>query len=569
MTPPPEPYEFGPFRLDTVRRVLWRGEEIVPLPPRALDLLVALVASAGEVVTKDELMERVWPGTFVEEANLSVNVSQLRRALGPGPAGRPYIETLSRRGYRFVPPAASAAPDVPTLAVLPFAPFASNPEDEALGAGLADAVITRLASTGRVAVRPTSAVLRFSSPDRDPREAARALRVGAVVDGRLQRAGDLVRVSVQLLTDGGVTPAWAATFDEPLTTLFAVQDRIASPLAAALALRLAPAERERLTRRYTADAEAYASYLRGRAHWSRFTGASIGRALALFAEAAARDPAYALPHAGLADLALVLGFSGLVPPHDAWARARAEATRALELDPELADAHVSLAYVALFAEWDWPSAEAGLRRALDLDPRSAAVRQWRGLFLALRGRLDRAAGEMAEARALDPVSVIGRLVSALVANLAGDHGREIEECQAAVEIDPAQFVAQWALGLAWEHQGKMREAVVAHERARELSEDSPLMQAVVARTLAAAGRRREARALLARLPSGGAGAYQRATLLVALGEHERALEALREAADARDPWMVLLKVDPQLRPLRRRKAFAELLVRVFPSTMVG
>jgi len=183
--------EFGPFRLDAAKRVLWRGGRIVALPPKALDLLVALAEQRGDVVTKDELMKRVWPDTFVEEANLSVNVSSLRKALGERPGGGPYIETVSRRGYRFA--ALEAPPDraLPTLAVLPLTALGRSEDDAYLGAGLADAVITRLSGTGHVVVRPTSAVLKYAN--RDPREAGRELQVDAVLEGRIQRRGSTIR----------------------------------------------------------------------------------------------------------------------------------------------------------------------------------------------------------------------------------------------------------------------------------------------------------------------------------------------------------------------------------------
>jgi len=191
--------EFGPFRLDAAKRVLWRNGRIVALPPKALDLLVALVEQGGDVVTKEELMRRVWPETFVEEANLSVNVSALRKALGDQAGGGPYIETVSRRGYRFagLEPKAPARPALPTLAVLPFIPLSHGKDDAYLGAGLADALITRLGGTGHVVVLPTSAVLRYA--ERDPREAGRELQVDAVLEGKVQRRGARLRVTVQLL----------------------------------------------------------------------------------------------------------------------------------------------------------------------------------------------------------------------------------------------------------------------------------------------------------------------------------------------------------------------------------
>jgi TolB-like protein len=339
-------FEFGPFRLDAAKRVLWRAGRIVPLPPKTLDVLVALVEQEGDVVTKDELMRRVWPDTFVEEANLSVNVSALRKALGQRPGGGPYIETVSRRGYRFTALDGRGGADLPTLAVLPFIALRGGKDDLYLGAGLADALITRLGGTGRVVVRPMSAVLKHA--ERDPREAGLDLRVDAVLEGKIQRRGPRIRVTVQLVPISGATRSWAETFDEDVTNVFAVQDRIAEQVAGALDLRLGAPERERLTRRHTEDALAYQSYVKGRYFWARFTGEWLEKAIGFFREAVEKDPGFSLPHAGLADAYLILGFSGLVSPKEAWPLAGAEARRALAIDETLADAHVSLAYVHLF-----------------------------------------------------------------------------------------------------------------------------------------------------------------------------------------------------------------------------
>ena len=562
--------EFGPFRLDAAKRVLWRGGEVVPLPPKALDLLIALAEQRGDVVTKDELMKRVWPDTFVEEANLSVNVSALRKALGDRADERPYIETVSRRGYRF---AALDAParSLPTLAVLPFIALRRGKDDGYLGAGLADALITRLGGTGRLVVRPTSAVLKYAN--RDPLEAGRELRVDAVLEGKIQRQGARLRVTVQLVPVEGPAPVWAETFDEKVTDIFTVQDRIAEQVAAALHLRLGAAERERLTRRHTQDAFAYQSYLKGRYFWSRFTGEWLETAFAYFREAVEKDPEFCLPHAGLADAYLILGFSGLVSPKEAWPLAGEEARRALALDETVAEAHVSLGYVHLFQDWAWARARKELERAVALNPSSSSARQWHGLFLDMQGRLDEAASAIARARELDPLSLVGTVLTAFQLYLAGEHAREMEECRKAVELDPGHFLGRWSLGLALQHQGRHREAVAEHRKALKLSGGSALMKPVLARSLALAGQRAEARKLLKELErlsrETRAGSYPNATVHLALGDAEKALACLEAATEERDPWLVWLKVDPMLEALRGHRRFDSLVRRVFGAATMG
>jgi DNA-binding winged helix-turn-helix (wHTH) protein/Flp pilus assembly protein TadD len=559
--------EFGPFRLDAAKRVLWRDGRLVRLPPKALELLVALVEQEGDVVTKDELLKRVWPDAFVEEANLSVNVAALRKALGEQPGGGPYIETVSRRGYRFAAAARSAAQELPALAVLPFIGLGGGRDEAYLGAGLADALITRLGGTGRVAVRPTSAVLPHAG--RDPREAGRDLQVDAVLEGKIQRRGSRLRVTVQLLPLSGAAPAWAETFDEELESVFAVQDRIAEQVARALDLKLGAVERARLLRRHTEDVEAYQAYLKGRYFWSRFTGEWLERALAFFREAVEKDPDFTLPHAGLADAYLVLGFSGLVPPREAWPLAGEEARRALSLDDTVAEAHVSLGWVRLFEHWDWEGAGVELRRAIALSPSSAAARQWYALYLDMLGHFEEAVGETARAQRLDPLSLVTAALVAFQSYLRRDHQRGLEECRRAVELDPNHFLGRWSLGLGFQQLGRHPEAVREHRKAFDLSGGSPLMRAVLARSLALAGRKAEARRHLEGLErasaEGRAGSYVRATVLLALGEKDAALACLEAAMEERDPWLVLLKVDPMLDPVRRERRFQALLRRVLAA----
>ncbi|HET7747492.1 MAG TPA: winged helix-turn-helix domain-containing protein, partial [Vicinamibacteria bacterium] len=210
-------FEFGAFRFDAGARVLWRGRDIVGVAPKALDLLAVLLERAGDVVTKDELLRRAWPDAVVEEANLSVNVSLLRKALGDAPGGAPWIETIPRRGYRFAGPVRAASATPRAVAVLPFRALRAGDGDEALGLAMADAVITRLARTGEITVRPTSAVQRYATGEADPRAAGRALGVDVVLDSRLQREGSRLRVTAQLLSVASDAPLWAESFDEEMS----------------------------------------------------------------------------------------------------------------------------------------------------------------------------------------------------------------------------------------------------------------------------------------------------------------------------------------------------------------
>jgi DNA-binding winged helix-turn-helix (wHTH) protein/tetratricopeptide (TPR) repeat protein len=560
-------FSFGPFSLDVRKRVLWREGELVALAPKALDLLVALVAQAGDVVPKEDLLAQVWPDVVVEEANLSVNVSALRKVLGDQADGRPWIQTVPRRGYRFAGTRRAEAPaaDLPALAVLPFRVLGATGEDEYLGVGMADALITRLSRTGRVVVRPTRAVLRFAQMAVDPHEVGRELKVDAVLDGTVQRQGDRLRVTVQLIPlASGFTP-WAERFDAAFTEVFALQDAAAEQVARALALELGVAERGKLTRRHTNDLAAYQAYVKGRYFWGRLTGAALERAFTGFSEAVALDSAYALPHAGLADIFLILGFASVTPPAEAWRMARQAAEAALERDESLAEAHVSLAYVSLFQDWDWDAAEAGLERGVSLDPHSAGAHQWRALYLDMRGRFDEALRAVQRAQELDPVSVVGSALLGFQHYLVRDQAREHAQAQRTLELDPHHFVGHWSMGLAHQSAGRFQEAVAAHREAVRLGEGAGFLKAVLARSLALAGAPDEAREQLEGLEGGYVSSFQRATVHLALGETERALDRLEAASEERDPWLVWLMVDPMLDPVRGHPRFTRLERRVRPD----
>ena len=542
---------------------MWRGKTLLEIPPKAVDLLGVLAGEAGEVVPKEDLLRRVWPDTFVGEANLSVNVSILRKALGDQPDGRPWIQTVARRGYRFLGVVRSQPVAPRSLAVLPFRPLGGDEADLALGLGMADALITRLAATGRVAVRPTGTVRRFVQADVDPVAAGRQLEVDAVLDGRLQRSGSRLRLTLQLVPTSGAAPLWADRFDEELTHLFAVEDKVAERVASALVAELSTEERRRLGRRHTESIEAYQAYCRGRFFWGRLARPWVEKAMQCFHEATALDPGYALPHAGLADAFLAAGFALALPPREAWTLAEVSSRRALALDDGIPEPHVSAGFLRLFQGWDWAGAERELRRAVDLAPESTAPHQWLGLLLDLTRRPEEAAGVLRRAEALDPLSMVVSALVGLHHAFGGDHEAELAQARRTLELDPHQFLGHWAAGGALQNLGRQEEAVDEHRRALALAEGSVFLQPVLARSLALAGHPDEAREIVAGL--GDASHYQQATVHLALGETARALDHLGLAADERDPWVVILGVDPMLRPLRGQPAFEGLLRRVMPQ----
>lgn len=573
--------DFGPFRIDLGNRLLLRGEEPVPLTPKAFDTLLALVERRGRVVAKAELLDAVWPDTFVEEATLTQNVYTLRKALaGGGDDGQRYIVTLPRRGYRFVAkvrehradlgtgpsPGRTAGGGIASLAVLPFRCLGTSEEDRFLGMGMADALITRLTGLGGLTVRPTSTVARYAGAAGAPARARRELGVDAVVEGSLQTAGGRMRATVQLLGPDDQAPRWADAVDAEAGELFALQDALSGRVARVLRGELSSSEESRLASRHTASREAWEAYVKGRYFWNKRTAEGLGRAVQYFHEAIDRDPAFAMAHAGLADTWVLQPLYGGVPADEAFPAARGAAETALGLDAELAEAHTALAYTRFVYDWGWSAAEAGLRRAMDLNPGYPTAHHWVSFLLAALGRHGEAMAHAARAHELDPLSLPITTDRGLVHYFARHHQEAVEHFTSALELDPAFAYARFGLALTYGELGRHEEAVEEARRALELSGGSTAMLAVLGHALAAAGRGAEAREVLAQLDARAGGEYVQdsryALVHAGLGESEAALEHLARACEQRSRFVVFLAVWPVYDRLRAHPRFAELLARV-------
>jgi DNA-binding winged helix-turn-helix (wHTH) protein/TolB-like protein/Flp pilus assembly protein TadD len=603
-------YAFGPFLLDARERRLLRGGVVVPLTLKAFDLLHVLVANHGHLLEKEELLRQVWPDAIVEENNLTVTISALRKALGEGPTDRQYIETVPRRGYRFVAdfnsstpskqPAESApaprtravaigatilsalalaatlawlwtrsrpvtAVPVRSMAVLPFRSLTND--GEYLGLGMADALITRLGSTKQLLVRSTGAVQKYTVPGVDPVAVGRDLQVDSVLEGSIQTAGDRLRTTVRLLRVSDGSTLWAGTFDERLTDIFSVQDSISQRVARALALELTEAQRSLLIRREAGDSEAYQLYLRGRFFWNKRSREGFERGAAHFRQAVEKDPGYALAYSGLADSYLGLTYYHYAPPHTAMPLARAAALKALEIDGSLAEGHASLAHVKTNYEWDWAEAERLYGRAIALKPEYATGHQWLAVhYLTPKGRLEEAIAEARRARQLDPLSAVFNTFVGASLYFARRHDEAIEECRKTVELHPDFGVAHWYLGRAYLQKGRFPEAVAELQRAVDLSGGSPLMKGTLGVGYAAAGDRAAAERTLHELEGlhghSYASALDIADIHVALGDRERAFQWLDQAAAERAFHLIFLKVRPELDPLRNDQRFKALIVRL-------
>lgn len=569
MRGPEQVFEFGEFRLDAANKLLLRAGEVVPLTPKAFDVLLAFAESGGgRTLSKEELMQAAWPETFVEEANLTVNIHTLRKALGDYGDGRPYIETVPKRGYRFAAevrraagPARLTAPAL-SVAVLPFSHVGAREGEDYLGIGLCDTLITRLSGVRRFVMRPTSSVARYGGGRAEPLAAGRELKVDFVVDGRIRRAGETLRVTVQLLRISEEAICWAGQFDEKLTDVLQLEDSMSEQIAGALVPQLTADERRRLAKRGTDNPEAFEAYLRGRHHLNSLTEDGYARALADYERAILLDPSYALAHTGVADYYYFLAAYGVMPPGRCLAASEAAARRAVEIDPVLSEAHAALGF-ALSGRFKWAEGERHFRRALELNPNSSLAHLRYGSQLSQRGSFEESIRHARRSIELDPVTPVCQFGLGWGLYFA----RRFDECleqfrgmSAAHPLNPSSYY-----GLAWvaRHVGLHDEALGAMKRAEELSNGSLLMTAMRGQAYAAAGMRREAEGVLAKLAALPAGSYfvpyHVALIHHFLGGKEETLRALEDAFEQRDLWLVWAGVEPAFDNLRSDARFRRLL----------
>ncbi|HEX8140696.1 MAG TPA: protein kinase [Pyrinomonadaceae bacterium] len=451
-----------------------------------------------------------------------------------------------------------------SIAVLPFKVLRTEEKaDEFLGMGLTDAIITKLSNINRIMVRPTSSVLKYYDGEHNAQAAGYELDVSFVLDGRIQRAGDRVRVTVQLVRVRDGAPFWAAKFDESFTDIFAVEDSISSQVAEALIPRLTGEERELLNKRETENASAYQAYLKGRYFWNRFTDEALGQALEQFREAIRLDPNYALAHVGVADYYNWAAVYHMLAPKECYARGKEAAITALQLDDTLAEAHASLGSLTLCGEWDWEGAERLFRRSLELNANFPGAHEAYSYLLSAQGRFREGVREIRRAAEINPLSPMDATMVAWNLYQARQYDQVIAEAQKVFEIDPGFGVAYVPLSAAYERKGMIEEAIEAARKAAALMPGAVVPLWVLGHALAQSGQREEARRVLAEMDELArvryVSAYHRAVIQAGLDEPEEAFACLEKAYEDRDPWMIWLGTEPKFDDLRSDPRFKDLL----------
>ncbi len=583
-------YEFGPFRLEVAERRLLRDGKPVSLAPKVLDTLVALVENSGRLVEKNELMSRLWPDTFVEEATLARNISDLRKALGLSSGEATLIETVPKAGYRFVAEVTQVGGQdvslivrrrtrsrvvveedvnhssaIRSIAVLPFKALAAGDAEDYLGLGVADALITRLSKIRRLSVRPTSAIVRYSGLNPDPLAVGSELNVESVLEGNIQRANDRIRVTVQLVNVDDGASLWAEKFDERFTDIFGVEDSISEQVAAALMLRLTVEERRLLSKRYTSSPNAYRLYLKGRYFWLKRTEEGMKKGIQYFNEAIEEDPAYAAAYDGLSDSYTLLAIRGIMPPKEGFLKAKAAARRALEIDDTLGEAHASLAHVRLH-DWEWSGLEDVFKRAIEMNPTHAIAYHWYAEYLGAMKRFDEAIAMVMRALHLEPLSPIISLTLAGAYNQARRHDEAIEELQKGLELDPNHSSLRNELAETYVEKGMYDEAIDEMQKAVSLSGRSTERLAGLGHCYAAAGKTASALEILDELnrlsKERYVSPYCVAMVYASLDEKDKAFAYLEQAYEERNPNLIELNTEPAFDRLRRDRRYGELVRRI-------
>ena len=493
-------YEFGPYQLDAAGRSLKCGQKVVALPPKAVDVLAELVKRSGESVGKKELMETVWPETFVEEANLNQMIFLLRRALG-AKNGSEYITTVPRRGYRFG--AAVRMVEIPccidSIAVLPLANLSGDQGQEYFVDGITEALITELAKIVSLRVVSRTSVMRYKGKTEPVGQIARALRVRGILEGSVARSGDRLRITVQLIHAGSDHHLWTEVYDGAMADVLELQRKVAQDVAAGIRAELSGDEKARLSVSRKVSPEAYSLYLKGRYFSRVLTEEAQRKAIQHFQRSIQADPEYAPAYAGLAECLIELAYFFGMEPKKAFAEAKPAALKAVALDNEFAEGHAALGLLRLLDDWDWQAADVETQRAIELAPGNPYVYWKRGVFLRYAGRCEESIPVHLHAESLDPFSIVAIQEVGYAYYYARRFGEAAEQIQKAIELEPGWDQLYFGLGLPLLQQRRFEKAISALRTAVQKEPGNVFSVAALIYGLGHAGRKREAKRLLEQL----------------------------------------------------------------------
>ena len=612
-------YQFGPFEFDSAQHLLFQNHQVIPLAPKAAETLAVLLENHGQLVEKEELMRAVWPDTFVEEANLTVHISALRKLFQDQASPASYIETVPRRGYRFVFPvierpasngetpksaALERADRVPgsrsvllrlgvaafgalvlltagialkrqarvlgvgarhihSVAVLPLQNLSGDPSKEYLADGLTEALVTDLAQVRSLRVISRTSIMTYKGTKKKLPEIARELNVDAVVEGSVMWSGDQLQVTAQLVEAPTDTHLWAQTYEGSQRDLLVMQNRLAQAIVQQVRVTLTPEEKLRLSRIHLVSPESHEDYLQGRYLWNRRTPAALLSSLELYEKAAKADPNSAEAYAAMATAYGTMIATDQFPPQEMEGKARAAAQKALLLDETLAEPHAALGYVKAVSDYDWNGSFAEFERAIELDPSFAMAHHWYGYILEVRGRFDDALREVHKAQELDPLNLAEQESPAQVLYWSRQYGPCVAQSRRTLQLDPNFFYAHMFMGDCLEQLKRHDEAISELQETLRITPHNTAVMARLAYVLGTVGRKPEALALLKEMQETRQSEYTSAGLqawvYAGIGDRERTLECLEKDENQRGTTTLFLRDDAKLDFVRAEPRFLALL----------
>ncbi|HSI88924.1 MAG TPA: winged helix-turn-helix domain-containing protein [Pyrinomonadaceae bacterium] len=564
------PIKFGDVVIEREDFSVSRKGKPCSLTPRAFDVLTYLIENRGRVVEKHEIFDAVWKDTFVTDNALMRAVGEIRRELGDSATEPQYIETVHKRGYRFIaeietaptepstvfnifaasdrsislPPhdsrekpeltgrgslpssraiavvlvfiAVAAAAfvyfargelPIRSIAIIPLENSGTGEDTEYVSDGIAESIINSLSAMPDLKVAARATAFRYRGQEFDPQKIGRELGVDAIMTGRVVQTGDDLTVQADLIDAADGSQIWGARYTRKLSAVYELPGAIAADLAKKLDLKLTSDQEKRLTKNYTENPEAYRLYLLGRFFWNKRSEEALNTSIDYFRQSIENDPSYALAYAGLADSYAVMAISADLPAHEVFPKAKAAAAKALELDDELVEAHATMLRIRSQYEWNWAEAEREYRRALELNPNYPMTHIYYLSYLVSAGRVEEAVASVQRARELDPLSLVANAVAARAMFFAGRYDDAIEASRKTLELDQNVFLARLILGRSYARKGMYDEAIAELEKARALPGSVSEATSLLAYTFAVSGRTDDARRLLGEMMQLSASRY--------------------------------------------------------------
>ena len=583
-------YEFKGFRLDGGQRRLLHHGRPVQLKAKIFDLLLFLVENRGQLVEKDDLMREIWPNTIVEENNITVSMSILRKRLGEDRAGREFIETVPRRGYRFVAEVTEISADskstgtaiehtssetsprdsaIESLAVLPIHNAISDQSIEYLADGIAESIINSLSQIPELRVLARSTVFRFKENEVNVQEVGKVLDVHAVALVRVIKLGEMLIIRSELVKVSDGSHLWGAQYRPTPADLLEIQGEMAKAISESLKIKLTPRFQRIVARNYTNNSEAYNLYLRGRYFWSRYSKDWVLKSIDAFKQAIDIDANYALAYAGMADAYFRLS-NVYMPPREVMPKAEEAALKAISIDESLAEAHSSLGLVKLYYHHDWAGAEREFVRCLELNPDLVLAHQRYGSYLTFLGRFQDAIARYEHALELDPFSLQINMNLATSYYLMGQHETALNHLEKTLELEPDYMPTHFLMGCTYIQKGDLQKAIAEFQYIYKLDEEAYMALGFMGYAYAVAGQRAEAENLLSILEDISlrkyVSPYSMVVIRLGLGQREKVFEMLEVLYEDRNDWLVWLKISPEFKDLRDDPRFQDLLKRIkFPS----